>query len=105
MENKAEDEIRKRWEREAKEKAETEDRMVERPRKRLRELEYSSAGILNGFGVGLHPASEEESAVISRPKSKKASGKATQAARRGTTRTRGKIMELTEEDSNFVELD
>jgi hypothetical protein len=42
MENKAEDEIRKRWELEAKEKKDDEEQT--RPRKRVRALEYGGSG-------------------------------------------------------------
>ncbi|USP81628.1 hypothetical protein yc1106_08902 [Curvularia clavata] len=41
MENKMEDEIRKRWETEAKEKAEQSDKAQQRPKKRVRAIEYS----------------------------------------------------------------
>lgn len=44
MENKAEDEIRKRWEQEAKEKAQQEQEANKRPRKRMREIEYTTGG-------------------------------------------------------------
>ncbi|KAF2659903.1 hypothetical protein K491DRAFT_712199 [Lophiostoma macrostomum CBS 122681] len=50
MENKSEDDIRKRWENEAKEKQEQEDQKATRPRKRLRELEYNTAADRLGMG-------------------------------------------------------
>ncbi|KAI8935435.1 hypothetical protein NX059_008012 [Plenodomus lindquistii] len=40
MENKSEDEIRKRWEQEAKDKADQEGEMQQRPKKRVRAIEY-----------------------------------------------------------------
>ncbi|KAF2193708.1 hypothetical protein K469DRAFT_618958 [Zopfia rhizophila CBS 207.26] len=40
MENKAEDEIRKRWELEAQEKEWQEEKWTKQPRKRLREIDY-----------------------------------------------------------------
>jgi hypothetical protein len=41
MENKAEDEIRKRWEQEAKDKTEREEEAAQRPRKRPRAIGYA----------------------------------------------------------------
>jgi hypothetical protein len=41
MENKTEDEIRKRWETEAKEKAQQNDEVQQRPKKRMRAIEYN----------------------------------------------------------------
>ncbi|KAF2628642.1 hypothetical protein BU25DRAFT_317645, partial [Macroventuria anomochaeta] len=40
MENKAEDEIRKKWEQEAKDKVEREEETAQRPKKRPRAIEY-----------------------------------------------------------------
>jgi hypothetical protein len=41
MENKTEDEVRKRWEQEAKDKADQENEVQQRPKKRARAIEYS----------------------------------------------------------------
>lgn len=52
MENKYEDEIRKRWELEAKEKQDREERGTARPRKRLREIENGNGdagGVFEGI--------------------------------------------------------
>jgi hypothetical protein len=43
MENKSDDEIRKRWEQEAKDRARREEQAQQRPKKRIREIEYNGA--------------------------------------------------------------
>ncbi|KAF2003660.1 hypothetical protein P154DRAFT_617564 [Amniculicola lignicola CBS 123094] len=113
MENKVEDEIRRKWEQEAKEKEQ--ERVVARPKKRLRELEF------NGATAGGMRLLEESSAVeemdsssvqtvaasgSSKTKAKKGGAKGKQAALRGAgSRARGKVIELDGDDDEYLELD
>jgi hypothetical protein len=93
MENKLEDEITKRWEQEAKEKAEHEYVM---PKKRVRALEY-----------GAFTPNDVFNASGSTSGSGKAKAKAAQKPGRAAgARARGKIAEMVEEgDDTVVELD
>ena len=114
MENKSENEIQKRWEREAKEKQEQEDEQTTRPRKRLRELEYNAAADRTGNanlieGGSSTPNVSARDAVKLRPKAKpllkKASSKST-VTRGAAQRANGKVTELLEEEEDeFIELD
>jgi uncharacterized protein YjbJ (UPF0337 family) len=54
MENKTEDEVRKRWEQEAKDKADRDEETQQRPKKRVRAIEYQAAtsSILGGNALG-----------------------------------------------------
>jgi hypothetical protein len=120
MENKSEDEIRKRWELEAREKQELENRVIARPRKRLRELEYRGFA---GDAGGLAPLREDgaitpcdsndgfpslEASERGNTKSQakvptRKSGRTT-GTRVAAARARGRVLqELTEEDA--IELD
>jgi hypothetical protein len=99
MENRVEDEIKKRWAQEAKDKQDAEE---SRPRKR-REIEYNGNGSMGALthrllGNGaLDPVGLEE-AGASKPKAKKKPvGKA--------TRARGKVTEIMEDDEEYIELD
>lgn len=115
MENKEEDEIRKRWEQEAREKTRSESQDAERPRKRAREIEYaredasSQARLLEG---GLITLEEEEGASEAGRRAVKAKPKAKAKPRRKAagplllgTRTKGRITEIEEDDEDYVELD
>ncbi|KAF2110698.1 hypothetical protein BDV96DRAFT_198463 [Lophiotrema nucula] len=121
MENKTEDEIQKRWELEAREKQEEEERIANRPKKRLRQIEYTAAGASNtrlldngmmtpdeleeGFQTLLRETTASE-AGSSKGRTKKGTGKATKTATaaRGT-RSRGRVTEIPEDDEEFIELD
>ena len=116
MENKEEDEIRKRWESEAKEK-ELQQGTAARPRKRLRELEYNTASTRDEENLDsalgrvkelLDRASPARSdatlagSVSSRGKQKKRSGRDRPTrARGGSTAGRGKTSEA---DEDYIEL-
>jgi hypothetical protein len=78
MENKSEDEVRKRWEQEARDKTAHEEEVQQRPKKRVRAIEYTAA---EGAGKG-----------------------AKKTGRAAATRARGKVTEIMEEDL-VVELD
>lgn len=114
MENKEEDDIRKKWELEAKEGGEQEIRSATRPLKRLREIEYNTvhptSAPLRKNGA---PNSDDEleealrnksEAGSSKAKPKKGAGKTTAAARKAT-RSRGRVTEVLEDDEDYIELD
>lgn len=96
MENRIEDEIKKRWAEEAKDKQDAES---SRPRKRPREIEYNTNGFMGALthrllGSGaLDPVAGASKAKAK----KKPAGKA--------TRARGKVTEITEEDEEYIDLD
>jgi hypothetical protein len=115
MENKEEDEIRKRWEQEARDKALREQREgLDRPPKRPREIEYgrgeaTSSRVRTIEGSIMTPdeetASETGSArAVATAKAKSKKTAATQGSTR-SSRTRGKITEIAEEDEEYIELD
>ncbi|KAF2020952.1 hypothetical protein BU24DRAFT_416612 [Aaosphaeria arxii CBS 175.79] len=62
MENKHEDEVRKRWENEAKEKQEQEEFVADHPRKRTRLIEYrnKSSSSSNSRSLGSHALVQDE---------------------------------------------
>ncbi|KAH7384666.1 hypothetical protein BKA66DRAFT_462634 [Pyrenochaeta sp. MPI-SDFR-AT-0127] len=104
MENKAEDEIRKRWELEAKEKAEQAEEARQRPKKRVRAIEYHT---LEGKTL----EHSEVEAVLgsaagnsgSTAKTRVSAGKKT--GRAASSRAKSKTMEIVEDDDSVVELD
>jgi hypothetical protein len=98
MENRMEDEIRKRWEQEAREKQEREDVLVARPKKRLRELEYRT-----GEEGMLTPERDAASETSTRGRTA-GRGKGKTSARR-PTRSRGRVLEMGQEDEDYIELD
>ncbi|KAF2735334.1 hypothetical protein EJ04DRAFT_576267 [Polyplosphaeria fusca] len=115
MENKTDDEIRKRWELEAKEQQEQEEHIANRPRKRLRQLEYANDAEvhMNGRAIedGLltpddisEDAGRSSNAGVSRARLRKGTAVKKQTARKGT-RSRGKVTELPDDDDEFIELD
>lgn len=114
MENKDEDEIRKRWEQEARDKASREQREgLDRPRKRPREIEYGRGDVANSKvrtieGGIVTPDEETASETASARGVAKGRGKgrkaATQTSTRGS-RIRGKVTEIPENDEEFIELD
>ena len=117
MENKEEDEIRKRWEIEAKEK-EQQQGTAARPRKRLRELEYNTAGTredetpnntferVKALLDRVSPAPSDATlvgTVSNRGRQKKGNGRRRQTRTRGaSTAARGKTAEA---DEDYIELD
>ncbi|KAF2260587.1 hypothetical protein CC78DRAFT_24734 [Lojkania enalia] len=117
MENKAEDEVRKRWELEAKAKEEEDRRVMARPRKRLREIGFadvngdvrSSHVRLLETGI-LMPEEIEEcelrstSEVASSKGRSKRSGRTRQTATRGT-KAKGKAIGMPEDDEDFIDMD
>jgi hypothetical protein len=115
MENKEEDEIRKRWEQEARGKALREQQDgLDRPRKRPREIEYgrgeaTSSRVRTIEGSMMTPeeetASETGSArVVARAKAKGRKTAATQVSTR-SSRAKGTITEIAEDDEEYIELD
>jgi hypothetical protein len=113
MENKYEDEIRKRWEMEASEKQGQEDHSVTRPRKRLRELENSTENNAPVSGIlgRLWPSVSQENTVIdenlaqttSKGRSKARNGNVSRTrnsnpTRAAAARSRTRVVELPEDD-------
>jgi hypothetical protein len=93
MENKTEDEIRKRWEVEAKEKAERDEGAQQRPKKRVRAIEYNKG---NDLGEGLNDEELEETLRPSpRPKANAARKKAT--ARAASSKAKNRLTEMMDE--------
>jgi hypothetical protein len=94
MENKTEDEVRKRWEQEAKDKAGQEDEAQKRPKKRIRAIEYSEQVI------GEHLLGEYGTAARGRGAVAKKSGRAAAA------KSRKRVTEIVEdEDDDVIEVD
>lgn len=118
MENKEEDEIRKRWEQEARDKAlQEQQEALDRPRKRPREIEYArgvtESSQARTIDCGLVTPDSEianepgNARLAPEPKAKtKAKGRkaAIRAATRGL-RAKGRITEITEDDEEYIELD
>lgn len=107
MENKAEDEVRKRWEQEARDKALREQREnEERPRKRMREIEYERREA-KGTEGGLVTPDEEtasDAGTIAKAGRKGRRKVAATGSTRGS-RAKGRITEIVEDDEDYVELD
>jgi anti-sigma factor RsiW len=95
MENKTEDEIRKRWEIEAKERTEREEEAQQRPKKRARAIEY------NMENDELESLLDAITIQTLRPKLKP---KKKATARKVSTRAKNSISEIMEENE-VVELD
>ena len=116
MENKEEDEIRKRWEQEARDKMQREQReLEERPRKRSREIEYNRADALGsrlnaieGSMVALDgettPETGHANCVIAKPKARGSRKSAAPNSMRGS-RAKGRITEITGDDEDCIEMD
>lgn len=109
MENKAEDEICKRWKQEAKDQAEVEEKVQPRSKKRPRAIEY------NGASESILEDNEQELMWEGTPRTAKGIQKSTLATRRAPTmrkasgrtsgtRAAGKVTEVSGED-DIVELD
>lgn len=107
MENKDEDEVRKRWEQEARDKEQE-----TRPRKRLREIEYNTGAskasyirsLENSFltpdETDLDSTRGGSAAGLRRSKGKKGDLRTSRA-----TRAKGKVTEIPENDEEYIELD
>lgn len=104
MENRIEDEIRKRWEQEAKDKAERDDEGQQPPKKRVRAIEYQQAAgpipdeeLQEAMGMGNTRA---KAAARSRAPNKRA------GARVAAGKAKGKVTEIMDdEEDTVVELD
>ncbi|KAJ4989510.1 hypothetical protein SVAN01_05045 [Stagonosporopsis vannaccii] len=103
MENKAEDEIRRKWEQEAKDKAEQEKEATQRPKKRPRAIGYLDEADDVMKDLELEPLLD--GAVDKRRSSAKSKGSAAKLRRVAGTRAKNRITELTEEEEEIVELD
>jgi hypothetical protein len=106
MENKSEDEVRKRWEQEAKDKAYGDAEAQQGPRKRVRAIEYQAAtsSILGGnafLGEALGAATgTSKTAAKGRRVPAKTPGRAAAA------KARSKVTEIVDdEDEDVIEVD
>lgn len=103
MENKTEDEIRKRWEQEAKDKAERDEEAQQRPKKRVRAIEYQQAPALlpdEGPDEALFGNANGKAAAKGRGAHKKKAGCV------AAGRAKGKVTEILEDgEDTVVELD
>lgn len=90
MENKAEDEVRKRWEQEAQEKTDRTETMQQRPKKRVRAIEYTAR--LNG---GTLEDNTNEQGGASRSSNRRVGGGA-RGGRKTNTKTRSTTVESNE---------
>lgn len=103
MENKAEDEIRKKWEQDAKDEAERAEEAAQRSKKRLRAIGYrnSADDATNDISLeALLDDSTGRSRVIAKTR-----GVSAKTRRIAGTRAKSRVTELTEENEEFVELD
>ncbi|KAL1594423.1 hypothetical protein SLS60_010183 [Paraconiothyrium brasiliense] len=114
MENKEEDEVRKRWEQEARDKALREQQeLLDRPRKRLREIGFgggdSSGSQVRAIERGrMTPDEETASETGTARVVAKAKGKGRKAPVHVSTRgsrAKGKITEIHGDDEEYIELD
>ncbi len=106
MENKAEDEIRKKWEQEAKEKAqqEEEEEVAQPGRKRLRAIGYR--GVSDSVLTDAELATFIDGKVERSMNAAKTRGGASKTRRAAGTRAKARITETTEDDvEEILELD
>ncbi|EMD97856.1 hypothetical protein COCC4DRAFT_200773 [Bipolaris maydis ATCC 48331] len=99
MENKTEDEIRKRWETEAKERAQQNDEAQQRPKKRVRAIEYNREDDEEDINQAI---AELLQGAKSRPKASAVSKK--KPGRVAGTKAKQKLNEILD-DNTVVELD
>ncbi|KAF9741683.1 hypothetical protein PMIN06_001406 [Paraphaeosphaeria minitans] len=114
MENKEDDEIRKRWEEEARDKALREQiKNLNRPRKRPKGIEHGSGGATSSQASTIEAgiatpyeetASESGSARVVAKGKDKGRKAAPQISTRGS-RAKGRITEIPDDDEDFFELD
>lgn len=103
MENKTEDEIRKRWEQEAKDKAEQDEETQQRPKKRVRAIEYhagpdtmSDDALEEGLGFAT---------TNGRSATKGGNGPRKKTGRAAAGKAKGKIAEILGDEERVIELD
>ncbi|KAH7396916.1 hypothetical protein DE146DRAFT_658165 [Phaeosphaeria sp. MPI-PUGE-AT-0046c] len=104
MENKLEDDVRKRWEQEAKDKADWDEEAQRRPKKRVRAIEYQNTP---GSTLG-HNAIEgaSNSSMGATKAGGNRVGAARKPARAAASKARGKVMEVLEdEEEDVIEVD
>ncbi|UPX15230.1 uncharacterized protein EKO05_0005687 [Ascochyta rabiei] len=100
MENKSEDEIRKKWEQEAKDKVAREEEAAQRPKKRPRAINYLDDADKTNDLLKLLEVTPERSRSATRTR-----GGVVKSRRAAGTRAKSRITELTEEEEDVVELD
>lgn len=104
MENKTEDDVRKRWEQEAKEKADRDEETQQRPKKRVRAIEYqnTSGSILGNNAI--EGASDSSMGATKAGGNRR--GAAKKPARAAASRARGKVTEVfQDEEDDVIEVD
>jgi hypothetical protein len=104
MENKTEDDVRKRWEQEAKEKADRDEEAQQRPKKRVRAIEYQNTpGGIFGNNV-IEGASDSSMGTAKAGGSRR--GAAKKPTRAAASKARGKVTEVFEdEEEDVIEVD
>lgn len=95
MENRSDDEIRKKWEQEAKERAEREAEVAQRPKKRPRAIEYRNDA---DDTLNVEPTYKSRSSL-------ETAGGAAKPQRAAGTRAKRRISRYTDEEEEIVELD
>lgn len=106
MDNQTEDEIRKRWEQEAKDKADQDDEPQQRPKKRVRAIEYQDDFQDNPIFLKIRDALEGTFApdLVDGKPATKGRAAATKKTKRATgVRGKGKVTELAEDE--VIDLD
>jgi hypothetical protein len=104
MENKTDDEIRKRWEQEAKDKADQGDQAQERPKKRPRAIEYQSP-TFNSTLANLVGGSSDSTTTNGRVAAKGRGAAAKKPSRAAAAKARGKVTEMSQDEDDVIEVD
>jgi hypothetical protein len=104
MENKTEDEIRKRWEQEAKDKADQGDQAQERPKKRARAIEYQNP-MLNLFTASVLGEASDSTTANGRVAAKSRGAAAKKPSRAAAAKARGKVTEMSQDEDDVIEVD
>lgn len=100
MENKAEDDVRKRWEQEEKDKADRDQEAQQRPKKRVRAIEYQNPpGSI--FGANTIEGVSDSSMGAAKAGGNRR-GAARKPARAAASKVRGKVSEVFEDDEDDV---
>jgi hypothetical protein len=102
MENKTEDEIRKRWEQEAKDMANKDESMQQRPKKRARAIEYQDP--LSNLWTLMGGTSDSTTANGS-VGAKGRGAAAKKPSRAAAAKARGRVTEMSQDEDDVIEVD
>jgi hypothetical protein len=105
MENKTEDEIRKRWEQEAKDKADKDEAAQQRPKKRARAIEYQTVGVGLLDHLTLDETAVDLTTTNGRSTAKGRGVAMKKPGRAAAARARGKVTEMAEDEDDVIEVD